>query len=106
MARCCAMLCLMRAVQHHDGDGHKNGMRGFHLKMYAQNGDAELEVVLAEVFSLPLHRCIAAASAAKAPVRLGTTVSVCFAATNSRCLTRCCDQRRRGGVRCHPLKWW
>ena len=41
-------LCLKDA-QHHDGDGHKNGMRGFHMKMYPESGIPELEVVAAEV---------------------------------------------------------
>lgn len=42
-------------VQHHDGDGHKNGMRGFHLKMYPESGVPEIEVISAEVY-LKLHR--------------------------------------------------
>ena len=43
--------CVLNAAQHHDSDGHKNGMRGFHMKMYAENGVPELEVVNAEVCS-------------------------------------------------------
>ena len=43
--------CVLKAAQHHDSDGHKNGMRGFHMKMYAENGVPELEVVNAEVCS-------------------------------------------------------
>jgi hypothetical protein len=36
-------------AQHHDGDGHKNGMRGFHLKIFPESGAPDFEVVLAEV---------------------------------------------------------
>jgi len=37
--------------EHHDGDGHKNGMRGFHLKIYPESGVTELEVVTAEAWN-------------------------------------------------------
>ncbi len=41
----------LKEIQHHDGDGHKNGMRGFHMKVYSESGVPELEVVSAEVGS-------------------------------------------------------
>ena len=45
------MFLHLKEIQHHDGDGHKNGMRGFHLKVYSESGVPELEVVSAEVGS-------------------------------------------------------
>ena len=39
----------LKYAQHHAGDGHKNGMRGFHLKIFPESGAPDFEVVSAEV---------------------------------------------------------
>jgi len=95
----------LKYAQHHAGDGHKNGMRGFHLKIYPESGAPDFEVVSAEVDCL-LARVALLRRNCDVFVRPGTMVWNFFAETNLRSSTRFYAQLRRGAARYLLQKLW